>query len=142
MKIRVAVAVVSVWMMGMGSAGAADSFKVIVSAGMAGSVIARQTVAQVFLGPADRWGDGRPVAPVDLSATSPTRAAFSEAVLDMSVLGVRQYWTRNISSGRFPPPVRSADEDVIAFVAARPNAIGYVSAEAPLPETVRVLPIR
>jgi len=136
------VAVVSLCLLGAASARAAEPFKVIVNARMTGRAISRQSIAQVFLGRVERWGDGHAIAPVDLSTTSTTRAAFSQAVLDMSVLAVRQYWTRTIASGHFPPPVRTADEDVIAFVAGRPGAIGYVSAEALLPDTVRVVAVQ
>ena len=42
----------------------------------------------------------------------------------------------------FPPTVRSTDEDVIAFVAARTGAVGYVSADAVLPDTVHVVTVQ
>jgi len=136
------VAVVALWLASVASARAAEPFKVIVNARMTGHVISKQSIGQAFLGRAERWSDGRPIAPVDLSTTSAVRSAFSQSVLDMTVLAVRQYWTRTLASGHFPPPVRTTDEDVIAFVAGRVGAIGYVSADALLPDTVRAVAVQ
>ena len=124
------------------SAQAADAYKVIVNAGLPGKSIARATLAQIFLGRVERWGDGHAIAPVDLSTTSSTRAAFSQEVLGMTVLGVRQYWTRTIASNHMPPMTRASDEEVIAFVAAREGAVGYVSTETALPDTVRAVAVQ
>jgi hypothetical protein len=79
---------------------------------------------------------------IDLSTTSPVRAAFSQTVLGMSVVAVRMYWTRTMVSDHFPPTVRSTDEDVIAFVGARTGSVGYVSADAVLPDTVHVVAVQ
>ena len=60
----------------------------------------------------------------------------------MSVVSVRMYWTRTMVSDHFPPMVRSSDEDVIAFVASRTGAVGYVSADAALPDTVHAVAVQ
>jgi hypothetical protein len=115
-------------------------FKLIVNAKSAGHTIGRDAVAQVYLGKAQRWGDGSPIVAVDLSSTSPVRQAFSETVLAMSVEGVKNHWLRLVmSSDRRPPVTKRSDEDVIAFVAAETGAIGYVSETTPLPTTVRAV---
>jgi ABC-type phosphate transport system substrate-binding protein len=141
MKTRLA-ALVLIALAGSRLASAADSFKVVVNARMAGRAISRETLAQVYLGRVERWSDGKPIAAVDLSTTSPVRAAFSQAVLGMSVLSVRQYWTRTIASGHLPPMARSTDDDVIAFVSGRTGGVGYVSADALLPDTVRAVAVQ
>ena len=142
MKTRVAAVLVSIVIAGSGSADAGDAFKVIVNPKLAGQAVSRETLAQVYLGRVERWGDGKPIAAVDLSTTSPVRAAFSQTVLGMSVLAVRQHWTRSIASGRVPPLARATDEDVIAFVSTRAGGVGYVSADAILPDTVRALVVQ
>lgn len=114
-------------------------FKLIVNAKSAGRTIARDAVAQVYLGKAQRWGDGGAIVAVDLSSTSPVREAFSESVLAMSVEGVKNHWLRLVPSGKRPPVTKRSDEDVIAFVAAEPGGIGYVSEATPLPATVRAI---
>jgi ABC-type phosphate transport system substrate-binding protein len=142
MKTRLAAVLVSIALAGSRPAQAADAFKVIVNAKITGHAVSRETLAQVYLGRADRWSDGKPIAAVDLSTTSPVRAAFSQAVLGMSTLAVRQHWTRTIGNGHVPPMARSTDEDVIAFVSARTGAVGYVAADAVLPDTVRVVAVQ
>jgi ABC-type phosphate transport system substrate-binding protein len=142
MKSRLAATLVLIALAGPRPAVAAESFKVIVNARMTGRAIARETLAEVYLGKTERWGDGKPIAAVDLSTTSPVRAAFSQTVLGMSVVGVRTFWLRTIDSGHFPPMVRATDEDVIAFVGARTGAVGYVSADAVLPDTVHVVTVK
>ena len=142
MKSRLAATLVLIALAGPRPAGAADAFKVIVNSRMTGRAISRETLEQVYLGKVERWGDGKPIAAVDLSTTSPVRAAFSQAVLGMSVVGVRMHWTRTVASGHAPPMARSTDEDVIAFVGARTGAVGYVSADAVLPDTVHVVTVQ
>ena len=142
MKSRLATILVLIALAGPRPAAAADSFKVIVNSRMTGRTVSRETLSQVYLGKVERWGDGKPIAAVDLSTTSPVRAAFSQGVLGMSVVAVRMHWTRSMVSDHFPPMVRSTDEDVIAFVSARTGAVGYVSAEAVLPDTVHVVTVQ
>jgi ABC-type phosphate transport system substrate-binding protein len=142
MKSRLAATLVLIALAGPRPAAAADSFKVIVNARMTGRTVSRETLTQVYLGKADRWGDGKPITAVDLSTTSPVRASFSQTVLGMSVISVRMYWTRTIVGDHFPPMVRSTDEDVIAFVSSRTGAVGYVSADAVLPDTVHTVVVQ
>ena len=142
MKSRLATTLVLIALAGPRPAVAAEPFKVIVSAGITGRTVSRETLGQIYLGKVERWGDGKPIAAVDLSTTSPVRAAFSQSVLGMSVLGVRMHWTRTMVRDHFPPMVRSTDEDVIAFVSARTGAVGYVSADAVLPDTVHVVTVQ
>ena len=142
MKSRLAASLVLIALAGPRPAVAADSFKVIVNTRMTGRAVWRETLAQVYLGQVERWGDGKAIAAVDLSTTSPVRAAFSQAVLGMSVLAVRQHWTRTIASGHVPPMARSTDEDVIAFVSGRTGGVGYVSADAVLPDSVRAIAVQ
>jgi ABC-type phosphate transport system substrate-binding protein len=40
-----------------------------------------------------------------------------------------------------PPPVKTSDEEIVAFVASTPGAIGYVSSGTPLPDTVREIAV-
>ena len=125
-----------------GPAGPATSFKVIAHPGVPGKRIARETLAQIYLGKVARWGDGRPIEAVDLSAMSRARQAFSVDVLGMSVEGVRHYWLRALSAGKRPPPTKASDADVISFVASTPGGVGYVSDAAETPSTVRVVPVQ
>ena len=142
MKSRLAATLVLIALAGPRPAAAADSFKVIVNARMTGRTVSRETLTQVYLGKVERWGDGKPITAIDLSTTSPVRASFSQTVLGMSVISVRMYWTRTIVGDHFPPMVRSTDEDVIAFVGARTGSVGYVSADAVLPDSVHAVAVQ
>jgi ABC-type phosphate transport system substrate-binding protein len=125
-----------------GGADTAEAFKVIVNVKVPGKAIRRESVADIFLGRADRWGDGRPVSPIDLSTTSDVRDAFTRSVLDMTILSVRVYWTRALSSGHYPPPTRTSDDEVVAYVSKNAGGIGYVSEHATLPDTVKVVGVQ
>lgn len=121
------------------SAAPVTPFKIVVSPGVPGKSIKKQILAQIFLRTAIKWGDGTPIKPVDLSLTSPLRSGFSRVVLGFTALDVQHYWSREISRGNIPPPVKQSDDEVIAFVAANPGAIGYVAEATPTPETVKLL---
>jgi hypothetical protein len=117
-------------------------FKVIANPRVPGTRIPRDTLARVFLGQVSRWGDGSPIEVIDLSSTSTVRQAFSTAVLGMPVEAVRNHWLRLVLSGRHPPLTRASDAEVIAFVAANPGAVGYVSEKAEIPRTVHVVEVQ
>lgn len=121
----------------------ADGFVVIVNPSVPGTTAKRADVAAIFLKTAVRWGGGEAAMPVDQSGTSSVRKAFSEGVLQQPVAQVVQYWAKQVfkTSSQRPPPVKSSDVDVLAFVANNKGAIGYVSAGIPLPPDVKVLTI-
>ena len=114
---------------------------IIVSADVQGTQIPRTVLSSIFLAEASRWGDGRPVTPVDQSLRSPVRAAFTDRVLRMPLDGIQSLWHRKLIDGAKPPAVKVSDDEVIAFVARTEGAIGYVTPEAALPETVKVIGI-
>lgn len=133
---------IALWPAAAGVAAAADAFVVIVHPSVTGASIRRADLGAVFLKKATRWSAGGGLAvPVDQSGTSPVRIAFSQGVLGQPVGQVVQYWQKQMfSTARLmPPPVKATDAEVIAFVAKNAGAVGYVTAEAPLPPEVRVL---
>ena len=120
---------------------AAGAFRVIVHPQVKGSEIPRAVLTAIFLKQALKWGDGRPVVPVDQSVQSAVRRLFSNDVLHQGIVEVQVYWQRKITAGLVPPPVKTSDEDIVAFVASTPGAIGYVSSGTSLPNTVREVAI-
>jgi ABC-type phosphate transport system substrate-binding protein len=106
-----------------------------------GSQIPRAALSSIFLKQAPRWGDGSAVLPVDQSVRSPVRHSFSNDVLQQGLVEVQVYWQRKMASGLTPPPVKTSDEEIVAFVASTPGAIGYVSSSTPLPDSVREVAI-
>ena len=121
----------------------ADDFVVIVHPSVIGAQLRRSNLAAIFLRNATRWGGGKPAVPVDQSATSPVRRAFSDAVIGMPAGTVVQYWQKQMFEGgqQRPPVVKGSDAEVIAFVASTEGAVGYVSKAAALPPEVRAVAI-
>ncbi len=103
--------------------------------------VTRQRLSKIFLKlKTQAWDGGSAVLPVDQSMSSPVRAAFSEAVHGKPVVAIRNYWQRQIFSGRTsPPPVVDSDQEVLEHVGSDAGAVGYVSVEARLPDGVKIL---
>jgi ABC-type phosphate transport system substrate-binding protein len=116
-------------------------FRVIVHPQVKGSQIPRAALSSIFLKQAPRWGDGSEVRPVDQSVRSSVRRAFCGEVHQQGIAEVQYYWQRKMARGVMPPPVKTSDQEIVAFVASTPGAIGYVSAEAPLPASVKAVDI-
>jgi ABC-type phosphate transport system substrate-binding protein len=114
-------------------AGARSGYVIVVHASNPVAELSRQEVARFFLKRSGAWRTGLIAAPVDLPPESPTRIAFSSAILGQSPKAVSTYWLQEIFARRAqPPPVRATAAAVIAFVAANPGAIGYVPDDTPL----------
>jgi hypothetical protein len=117
-------------------------YKVIVNAANAVSSARRDSVTQLFLTAKARWANGVEAQPVDQSMTSSVRAAFSREVLGRTPAAVENYWrSRMIAAREFPPMVKESDAEVIKHVAKYEGGIGYVSASAELPDTVKEIAI-
>ena len=116
-------------------------FRIIVHPEVKGSQIPRAALSSIFLKQAPRWGDGGEVRPVDQSVRSSVRRAFCGEVHQQGIAEVQYYWQRKMARGVMPPPVKTSDQEIVAFVASTPGAIGYVSAEAPLPASVKAVDI-
>jgi ABC-type phosphate transport system substrate-binding protein len=120
-----------------------DEFVVIAHQSVLGNSVRRSDLAGVFLRKVPRWGDRTPAVPVDQSATSPVRKAFSESVLKMPISTALQYWQKQMfaTQPQRPPAVKGSDSEVVAFVASTAGAVGYVRLGAPLLDEVKPLAI-
>lgn len=126
-----------------GIAPAAEDFQVIVNASSSAAEIERAEVARFFLRQSLKWTDGQAVLPVDQSSRSAVREAFSRGVLKQPLPAVDAYWQRQIASGRtLPPPVKTSDAEILAYVASSPGAIGYVVAGMNLTPGVKLLRLK
>ena len=116
--------------------------RIVVNAANPETSISHDEVARLFLKKVTTWKTGKPVAPVDQPEGSSVRATFSRQLLGKDVAAVKAYWQQAIFTGRgSPPPQKASDDEVLAFVAANPNAVGYVSAGATLPAGVKAVTI-
>jgi ABC-type phosphate transport system substrate-binding protein len=119
------------------------AYQVIVNAANPASELARGEVSRWFLKQSTKWPDGRVVVPLDQSARSEVRAAFSQGVHRQSIQAIETYWQKQIFSGRTVPPfVKVGDAEVMAYVAGNASAIGYVSGGASLGPGVKAVKIR
>ena len=116
-------------------------FVVVVSASNPVSSITRDQASKLFLKKTPTWDNGRgEVVPVDQPEGSAVREAFTKAVLRKSVSAVKSYWQQQIFSGRgVPPTEKASDSEVVSYVRANPNAIGYVSPAAASAGGVKVV---
>jgi ABC-type phosphate transport system substrate-binding protein len=127
--------------LGAGRAPAPASFKVVVHPGVPVTSLAARQVSALFLGDVSRWRDGTKVLPVDAAQGSAVREGFSRAIHARGTDAIKNYWLQKIFSGRaLPPPERTGDEEVLAYVRKNPGAIGYVAADRPT-EGVTVLEV-
>src|SRR6266446_10495596 len=83
-------------------------------------------LAQVYLRRKRFWDDGTPIVPLNLPAGTPLRVAFSRAVLQRSETNLADYWNRQYFYGVLPPATLASTAAVLRYVAADPNAVGYV----------------
>jgi ABC-type phosphate transport system substrate-binding protein len=116
---------------GASSVAQGQSYKVIVNTANPVTRVSRALAAELFLKKVKSWEHGPAVAAVDQKRTAKTREDFSKGVLGKLVASVKSYWQKKIFTGRgVPPPEKSSDSQVTAFVRRHPGAIGYVSVKA------------
>jgi ABC-type phosphate transport system substrate-binding protein len=120
----------------------AQSYILVVNNANPVSTLSKGAVSDLFLKRAVRFADGQPASPVNLDRSAAARDAFSRAVHGKSAAAVESFWQEQIFAGKeTPPPTRGSDAEVLAFVRAKPGAIGYVSTSAVLGTDVKVVRI-
>jgi ABC-type phosphate transport system substrate-binding protein len=120
----------------------AQQYRVIVNAANPTTALTKDDLARVYLKKMSSWKNGAAVTVVDLGPKSPVRAEFSVSVLGRDVPTMKNYWQQSLFSGRGVPPIEQPSEaQVVAFVAANPGAIGYVSSDTQLSDNVKTIPV-
>ena len=119
---------------------AAADFKLVVNAANPVANLATPQAERLFLKKDTRWESGETVEPVDQSARTSVRTAFTTQVHGRDVGAIKSYWQKQVFSGRgTPPPEMSSDAEVLAFVRSHPGAVGYVSGAATIGEGIKVV---
>ena len=95
-------------------------------------------MARVFLRKQRFWPDGSPIIPLNREAGSELREAFSRWIFDAGSAALAGYWNDQYFLGMFPPATLSSTLAVKRYVAAEPNAIGYIESAA-VDSSVRVV---
>lgn len=99
--------------------------------------LSTELLAQIYLRRKRFWEDGAPIVPLNLEAGAGLRAAFSRTVLGQSDVRLADYWNRQYFYGILPPATLASTKAMLRYVAADPNAIGYVPA-GEVDDSVRV----
>ena len=122
---------------------APKNFVVIVNSANPVQALSRDQLSKLFLKKTPRWPGGREALPVDLAGRTVVRSSFSEAVHRKSVVAINSYWRQQIYAGRdVPPPAMRSERDVVEFVRSTPDAIGYVSTQAELGRSIKIVTVQ
>jgi ABC-type phosphate transport system substrate-binding protein len=126
---------------------AEKAYKLIAHPSVPVQTLAKDDVSLLFLKKVttySKWGNaGLKVVPFDLAQASDTRAKFSTDVHGKATATIKSHWQQQIFSGRGTPPVEYlTDAEVIAAVAKTSGGIGYVAADASLPQGVHVIAVK
>jgi ABC-type phosphate transport system substrate-binding protein len=92
--------------------------------------LSEDDVARIFLRKQRFWPDGSPLVPLNREAGSELRELFSQRVFGSTSDALAGYWNEQYFLGMFPPATLSSTLAVKRYVAAEPNAIGYVESAA------------
>lgn len=103
------------------------------------STLTQDQVVKIFLGKARQFPNGTVVKPVDQAEGRQPRQEFLEKFLNKSEMALKSYWSGLVFTGNgVPPDTLGDDEAVKKFVAAQPNALGYIDSKA-LDSSVKIL---
>lgn len=118
------------------------AYRIIINSANPTRELTKTQVSNFLLKKKAKWDSGVDVVPADLDSQSAVRAAMSEEIHGRSVAAIKNFWQRQIFSGRdVPPPELSDDARMLDHVRSHPGAIGYVSAAAKV-DGVKVLAVR
>jgi len=91
------------------------------------ATLSKNDVARIFLGKMKSYSSGGSVTPVNIDRKHKLRGEFNKKALNKSSSQVKAYWSKLVFSGKGTPPKEFAsDAKVKAFIAANPDAIGYI----------------
>jgi len=110
-----------------GAAGAVAQVAVVVNPKSPVAAMTADQVSGIFLGKVNTLPSGATALPADLPDTQPAHDLFYAKVTGKSNAQVKAAWSRLVFSGKATPPKELASSaDVKRFVAANPDAIGYI----------------
>lgn len=115
---------------GVAECRAAADFVLVVNAAKDVATISRQDAELIFLSRKRSWADGENIAVV-INENPKIYNSFSYTVLKRSPRQYLLFRKKMLFRGQgMPPPTVKTDREVIEFVAADINGLGYVSPEA------------
>lgn len=100
---------------------------VVVAAKSGMGALSREEVTNIYLGRHRKLPSGQVAQPIDLPGSDTVRARFYRQLVNKSVAEINAYWARLLFSGKTnPPEVSASPRDVLAAVATKPGAVGYL----------------
>lgn len=118
------------------------SYRIIVNSANPARELTKTQVSNFLLKKKAKWDHGVDAMPADLDAQSAIRAAMSEDIHGRSVASIKNFWQRQIFSGRDVPPQELSDDNrMLDHVKSHPGSIGYVSGAAKV-DGVKVIAVR
>lgn len=119
---------------------AEPSFHVIVHRSNPVTSLTRAQVSAIYLKRMRSWPAGGEIVPVEQAVKSRVREQFSRAIHGKDVPYVTRYWQRLIFAGRAVPPAElRSSSAVLDFVKTHRGAIGYIDAQTPRGDGVKVI---
>lgn len=115
----------------VGSAGAFAQVAVVVGAKSPVAAMNADQVSAIFLGKSNTFPSGGTAVPTDQPDSAAVREQFYTKVTGKNTAQVKAAWSRLVFSGKATPPKElGSSADVKKFVAANPDAIGYIEKSA------------
>lgn len=112
----------------------AQGYVVVVNAASSKTTLTNSEISSIFMKKTSGF------VAVDQPKGSPVRAAFVKAIHGKTPAAFDAFWQGQIFAGKdVPPAEKGSDADVIAFVRATPNGIGYVAAGTDLGAGVKAV---
>lgn len=104
---------------------------VVVNIDSPANAISVEELTSLFLGKTRYLADGTKVVPLDQLEGTASRVEFYKKVVQKSESQLNSYWSRLIFAGKGRPPYSVADDaEVLEFILANRNMIGYVDVES------------
>jgi ABC-type phosphate transport system substrate-binding protein len=104
---------------------------VVVNPKSAAASMTAEQVASIYLGKSSTLPSGATAAAADQAEGSAVREQFYSKVAGKQAAQVKAAWSRLVFSGKATPPKElGSSADVKKFVAANPDAIGYIEKSA------------
>lgn len=116
---------------GLAAFGASAQVAVVVNPKSPTASMTADQVAGIFLGKSSTLPSGATAAAVDQAESAAIRETFYTKVTGKQSAQVKAAWSRLVFSGKGTPPKELASSaEVKKFVAANPDAIGYIEKSA------------
>ncbi|MBF0383215.1 MAG: substrate-binding domain-containing protein [Magnetococcales bacterium] len=94
------------------------------------SAVSQQEVKNIFLGKKTHWDDGSRIKIV-VQKRGTAHDNLLKNTIGMTSVSFRNYWRKRVFTGSSrPPKTFKSDADVVAFVATKPGAIGYINSNS------------